>query len=333
MKYTIIVPVYNRLDEVKELLGSAENIDFPRNEFEILFVDDGSKDGLKEYLENYESESKLQIRAIYQANQGPGKARNNGMKEAYGEMFIFIDSDCLLPSEYFISIDEYLNKYPLDTFGGCDAAHDSFSDLQKGINYAMTSFITTGGIRGKKKHLTKFEPRSFNMGISKQVFKSVGGFGNIHPGEDPDLSLRIKKKGFSIGLIPDCYVYHKRRIDFRKFALQVYKFGVVRNILFKWHPETFSLLFFLPSLFLLGSILGLFLSVLFPLLFSILFILFNITIFVDGLLKTKSFKISIIGVFASYIQLYGYGWGFIKSFWNIKMLKKDEQKVFSKFFF
>ncbi len=333
MDYTLIVPVYNRIEEVRELLESAEHMDFPRESFEFLFVDDGSSDGLTDMLDTFASPSGIQIRYIRQKNQGPGAARNNGMKNARGRYFIFLDSDILLPANYLRTMDDSIRQRPLDAFGGPDAAHPSFTDIQKAINYAMTSPFTTGGIRGRKKQLDEFQPRSFNMGISREVYEKVGGFSTIHPGEDPDLSIRIKKAGFRVGNYPDLYVYHKRRIDFTRFRKQVQKFGMVRNILFKWHPETIKMVYFLPMIFLLGSFLLLLLALLISAWFLLPLLLLALLLFADSLLQTGSLKIALLAVFASFIQLYGYGWGFLKTYIRVILLKQDEKKAFPQLFF
>ena len=295
-----------------------------------MLVEDGSAQKSEHLVEQYADD--VEIKYFFKKNTGPGDSRNFGMKQATGDYFLFFDSDCVLPEDYLQNLDDQLLKRNLDAFGGPDSAHESFSDTQKAINYAMTSFFTTGGIRGGKKQLDKFQPRSFNMGFSKDVYQKVGGFSDIHPGEDPDLSYRIMDAGFKVGLIREAYVYHKRRIDFGKYIKQVYKFGVVRVILNKWHPEKKGLVFYFPSLFLLGSlalILGAVVLtswMLVPLLFFAVLILF------DSMLKTKSLFISIKAVFASFIQLYGYGYGFLKSFVLIKVLGKNEKEALPDFF-
>lgn len=220
MKYSIIIAVYNRLEEVKELLESAEKLDGDRSLFELLFVDDGSKDGFKEFIEQYHSTSGLQIRAIYQKNQGPGAARNQGMSKAQGEYFIFVDSDCMFPPQWLTEIEKAQNEHHYDAFGGPDTCHPSFSPLLKAINYSMTSFIGTGGTRGNKKHVGRFYPRSFNMGISREVYNTIGGMGGLRHGQDMDYSMRIYNAGFKVGLIADAYVYHKRRTSIPKFFRQ-----------------------------------------------------------------------------------------------------------------
>ncbi|HRY97508.1 MAG TPA: glycosyltransferase [Bacteroidales bacterium] len=333
MEFTLIIPVFNRLEEVRELLASAEAMDHPRTTFEFLFVDDGSTDGLTDFLDDYESPSGLQVRYYRQANQGPGAARNNGMAQARGDYYIFLDSDILLPPEYLSTMAACLKERPLDAFGGPDAAHPSFSDVQKAINYAMTSPFTTGGIRGRKKQLDAFQPRSFNMGIARKVYETVGGFSTIHPGEDPDLSLRIKKAGFSVGNYPELYVYHKRRIDFGKFRKQVQKFGMVRNILFKWHPGTMKAVYFLPAVFVLGSAFLVLLSLAWSAWFLLPLGLLALVLFLHALGQTRSLKIAALAVLASFIQLFGYGWGFLRTFVAVILLKKDERKAFPKLFF
>jgi len=221
----------------------------------------------------------------------------------------------------------------VDCYGGPDAAHESFSTVQKAINYAMTSFLTTGGIRGKKTAVGKFQPRSFNMGISKKAFEATGGYGNIHPGEDPDLTIRIWNNGFKTKLLPEAYVYHKRRIDWNKFFIQVNKFGMVRPILNKWHPETAKITYWFPTLFCVGFITALFLfafGIKIPLVgYGVYFGL----LFIDSLLKNKNLKIAFLSLIAVAIQFVGYGYGFLKSTLKVNLNKKEPQELFPKLFF
>lgn len=327
-KYSIIVPVFNRPEETAELLDSLAKQSF--KDFELLLVEDGSAQKSEHLVEQYAGGVAIQY--FFKENTGPSDSRNFGMKQATGDYFLFFDSDCGLPEDYLQNLDDQLLKRGLDAFGGPDNAHESFSDTQKAINYAMTSFFTTGGIRGGKKQLDKFQPRSFNMGFSKDVYQKVGGFSDIHPGEDPDLSYRIMDAGFKVGLIREAYVYHKRRIDFGKYIKQVYKFGVVRVILNKWHPEKKGLVFYLPSLFLLGSVALVLGAVILTTWLLVPLLFFAVLILFDSMLKTKSLFISIKAVFASFIQLYGYGYGFLKSFVLIKVLGKNEKEALPDFF-
>lgn len=328
-KYSVIIPIYNRPDEMDELLESLTLQTY--SNFDVWIIEDGSTIDCKEVVQKYEQT--LDIKYHFKANSGPGDSRNYGMNKATGEWLIIFDSDCIIPPHYFDAVENGLQEQGIQVFGGPDAAHESFTTVQKAINYAMTSFITTGGIRGKKKTLDTYQPRSFNMGIRKEVFKKVGGFSDVHPGEDPDLSYRIMDAGYKTGLIEDAYVYHKRRIDFQKFTKQVYKFGVVRNILMKWHPGRTNLVYFFPALFLVGSIflitntfLG-FSWIIAPLEFL------AIVLFIDAFIKTKNIIVTILAVPASFIQLYAYGYGFIKAYWILHVLKKDERKALPGFFF
>lgn len=328
-KYSIIIPVFDRPKEVDELLASLckqENKDF-----EVLIVEDGSSKTCKNIVKKYTKQ--ISINYFYKENTGPGSSRNYGMERAKGAYLIFFDSDCIIPPEYFTKVEQFLSKVPLDAFGGPDAAHDSFSNIQKAINYAMTSFITTGGVRGKKANLDSYQPRTFNMGLSREVYEKLGGFSDIHPGEDPDLSYRIMDAGFKVGLIEEAHVYHKRRIDFAKFTKQVYKFGVVRTILMKWHPDKFKLVYFFPALFLLGSLLLIILAITISSYFLLPLLVLAVLIFAESLIKTKSLLVPILSVPASFIQLLGYGYGFLKGFVAIFLLKKEERKVFRNFFF
>ncbi len=326
-KYSVIVPVYNRPNETEELLSSLSKQSF--TDFEVVLVEDGSQQKSELVAQQFKQ---LDIRYFFKPNTGPGDSRNFGMQQAKGNYFLFFDSDCVIPPDYFQQLESSLSERKLDAFGGPDAAHESFTDVQKAINYAMTSFFTTGGVRGGKKQLDKFQPRSFNMGFSREVYEKVGGFSDIHPGEDPDLSYRIMDAGFDVGLISECFVYHKRRIDFEKYFRQVYKFGVVRVVLNKWHPRRTSPVFLLPTLFLLGSVaifgaaIGLHYLALAPVVF------FSLLIFSDCLRLTHSFKIASMAVLAAFIQLYGYGYGYLKSFWLLSVLQKDERKALISFF-
>ena len=322
-KYTVVIPVYNRPSEVRELLESLKKQSYKN--FDVIIIEDGSTQTCKEVVKNY-SDS-LEINYFFKENSGPADSRNIGMSKAKGEYFVFFDSDCIIPPDYFKHVENDLYKNKLDAFGGPDAADESFTDVQKAINYSMTSTITTGGIRGKKNKLDNYQPRSFNMGIHRKIYEKIGGFSDILPGEDPDFSYRIMNAGFKVGLIEDAFVYHKRRMDFSKFIKQVYKFGIVRPILIKWYPDKFKPTYLLPTLFLLFSILSLGLSALsvyslFPLTLLVL------SIFIDALIRTKKINIAFMSIFASFIQLYSYGFGFLKSAFQILILKKDERKVY-----
>ena len=328
-KYSVIVPVYNRPNEIDELLQSLAVQTC--KDFEVLIVEDGSQRDCKEVLKWYEND--LQIQYFYKKNTGPGDSRNFGMDRAKGEWLLFFDSDCLIPPNYFEALESHLVVYDLDAYGGADDAHPSFSITQKAINFSMTSFLTTGGIRGKKTNLDRFQPRSFNMGIKRKVYEKVGGFSEIHPGEDPDLSYRIMDAGFKVGFVPTASVFHKRRIDFAKFLKQVYKFGVVRTILMKWHPDKFKIVYTFPSLFFLGTIFLIILAIGVSNLFLLPLVFLVVLLFIEALFKTKNPVIAFLAIPASFIQLWGYGYGFLKGFTKVHLLKQEEREGLKEFFF
>ncbi len=251
MYFSFIIPVYNRPDEIDELLESLSKLK-SETPFEVVVVEDGSSITCEHIIEKYNS--KLSISYFFKPNSGPGASRNYGMQRAQGNYFIILDSDCILPEAYLLEVTKSLQNDYVDCFGGPDAALASFSDIQKAINFTMTSFLTTGGIRGGSEKVGKFQPRSFNMGLSKKAFEISKGFGNIHPGEDPDLSIRLWNLGFQTKLIKDAFVYHKRRISWEKFQIQVNKFGKARPILNSWYPQHTKITFWFPSLFLLGFV-------------------------------------------------------------------------------
>lgn len=328
--YSFIVPVYNRPDEVNELLESLTNQQFEQ-EFEIVIVEDGSTEDSKLIAAQYSKT--LNISYFFKENSGPGDSRNFGMQNAKGNYFLILDSDCILPSNYLTEVDKELSQKFVHCFGGPDAAHESFSDVQKAINYAMTSVLTTGGIRGNKTAIGKFQPRSFNMGISKKAFEKTKGFGNIHPGEDPDLTFRIWKAGYETRLFPKARVFHKRRIDWKKFSKQVHKFGMVRPILNKWHPKTKKLTYWFPTVFMLFLFAALILALFKWFLPLLLFVLYLALLFIDSLFKNQSFKIAMWSVYATLIQFYGYGKGFLISTFLLNFKDKEAEEIFPHLFF
>ena len=287
-RFSIIIPVYNRIDEISELLESL-SCQTSRN-FEVIIVEDGSTQPCEDAVKAYEK--KIDIKYYFKDNEGRSIARNYGMERAGGDYFIFFDSDCVIPHDYFEILSASLDSKPLDCFGGPDAAHDSFTTTQKAINYSMTSFLTTGGIRGGKVSLEKFVPRTFNMGFSREVYDLVGGYREMFS-EDIDMSTRIRHACFSIGLIPEAKVYHKRRVDFRKFLRQVYVFGMSRITLRLLYPDSMKVVHLLPAAFVIGSIalilLGIFVSPwwLFPL------ALYLTAVLAGALIATKSAVIAV----------------------------------------
>lgn len=330
LNYSFIIPVYNRPEEIGEFLESAAQLE-GQIPFEIVIVEDGSSLSSEAVVADFKA--RLQISYYQKQNSGPGDSRNYGMQRAKGNYFIIFDSDCILPAAYFKRVDEALQTDYVDCYGGPDAAHPSFSNLQKAINFSMTSVMTTGGIRGKGVDAEKFQPRSFNMGISKEAFLASGGFTNIHPGEDPDLSIRLSGLGYKTRLLPDAFVYHKRRISWRKFYQQVHKFGLVRPILNSWHPKTARIVYWFPTLFIAGLMLALMAALAgLPQLLVPFYVYFGIA-FVMAFFETKSLTIAFQSLIAILIQFYGYGTGFLKSFIYINLLNKNPETQFPQLFF
>ena len=330
MFFSLIVPVFNRPDEVGELLQSL-SLTSCTSDFEVVLIEDGSTTTCKDVTNNYSD--KLNVSYYFKENSGPGDSRNFGMRKAKGDYFIIFDSDCIIPKDYLNEVEKALKTNFVDCFGGPDAALDSFSDVQKAINFTMTSFLTTGGIRGGSEKIDKFQPRSFNMGLSKKAFEASGGFGNIHPGEDPDLSMRLWNMGFETRLVPSAYVYHKRRIDWQKFYQQVNKFGKARPILNRWYPNYAKLTFFFPTLFLSGFLLAL-AAIFFGNMFFILtYAAYFLLLFIVSTIKNRSVKIGILSIVAAAIQFYGYGIGFLKSVLKVQLLKQKPQVAFPELFF
>lgn len=333
MKYSIIVATYNRLQELQELLDSVDALDFDTNDFEILISDDGSTDGTKEFL--LESNFDFNIKYIHQSNKGPGEARNHGMSKSTAEYFIFVDSDVMLPPDYLKKIDKEISASSLDAFGGPDTYHPSFPPLLKAINYSMTSFLGTGGTRGSSKSIAKFYPRSFNMGIHRKVFEDIGGMNKLRHGQDMDFSQRIYDAGYKVGLIPDAYVYHKRRTSLRKFFKQIHNWGVARINLSRIHSEMLKPVHLLPLLvlisFVMVAILALFLPF-FKLLFTIAIlaaVLVALLAFVQSSITYKSIYVGALSIVTLFIQVFAYGLGTLNGVLQVLVFKK-EAKGFTK---
>ncbi len=346
MKYSIIVPVYNRPDEVEELLQSLTTQ--TEHDFEVIVVEDGSARPCKEVCDKYADSLTLQYHV--KKNSGPGQSRNYGAERAKGEYLIILDSDVVLPEGYLAAVSKELETEPTDAFGGPDSAHPSFTDIQKAISYSMTSFFTTGGIRGGKKKLDKFYPRSFNMGIKRETYLKLGGFSKMRFGEDIDFSIRIFKAGCKCRLFPEAWVWHKRRTDFRKFFRQVFNSGIARINLYKKYPESLKLVHMLPSVFTVGVIALVLISAVGRALMHydadnfhrwylvcalpwIPILAYCILIFIDSSRQYRSAKIGFLSIGASFIQLFGYGTGFLVAWWRRCVLGKDEFQAFKDSFY
>lgn len=328
MLLSLIIPVYNRPQEVDELLQSLTKQS--QKDFEVIIVEDGSKERSDAIVESYSD--RLPLSYFYIPNGGPGQARNFGATKATGDYFIVLDSDCILPPDYISSVMRELEDTKADAFGGPDKASEHFTPIQKAINYSMTSFFTTGGIRGGKKKIDKFYPRSFNMGVRKEVYEKLGGFSRIRFGEDIDFSIRIYKGGYKVRLFPSAWVYHKRRTDWKKFYRQVYNSGIARINLYLKYPDSLKAVHLLPAIFTIGVLSCVILGF-FHYLFFFPVVLFSLMVFVDSSIQNKSIKIGFLSIIASFIQLFGYGLGFISALWNRIVLKKGEFAAFEKNFY
>lgn len=343
MMFSILVPVYNRPNEVKELLESLTTQSFA--DFEVVIVEDGSSVKCEEVCASFAD--KLKIQYFFKENSGPGQTRNYAAERAQGDYLLILDSDVILPVDYLKNTADELSREYADAFGGPDRAHESFTDLQKAISYSMTSFFTTGGIRGGKKKMDKFYPRSFNLGVKADVFRALEGFSSMRFGEDIDFSIRIFKGGYKCRLFPESWVWHKRRTDLKKFFKQVYNSGMARINLYKKYPESLKLVHLLPAVFTVGSFLCI-LSAVVALLVSLLWgnfsiagplaclaplILYSLLVMVDSTRQNGSLKIGLLSAPAAFTQLWGYGLGFIHAWFSRCVLGHGEVKAFTKNFY
>lgn len=326
---SIIIAIYNRKDELFELLGSLSRQ--TDRDFEVIVVDDGSQQTLLPTVENFNDI--LDISFYRKENTGPGLTRNYGARRAKNDWLIFVDSDVIVEKNFIENIKKNITQIPCDAFGGADKAHKGFNLMQKAISYSMTSIFTTGGIRGNKQAVTRFQPRSFNMGVKKHVFESVGGFSEMRIGEDPDLSMTLWEKGYNTAFFDDIGVYHKRRVDLGKFSKQVYQFGCARPILNQRHPNFVKVTFAFPSLFLIGYVLGFFEYFMLRKGFVLLLYgVYTFVIFFHALYKTRNISIAAMAVISTYVQMFSYGWGFLKSWFLLNILRQKPEEAFPNHF-
>ena len=314
--FSIIVPVYNRPKEIDELLESLTNQDFS-DDFQVLIIEDGSTEKCESVVIKYKDQ--LNVTYFFKENSGAGASRNFGMQQASGNYFIILDSDVVLPKQYLSEVNNALEQNFTDAFGGPDAAHDSFTPLQKAINYSMTSFLTTGGIRGKKNAVGKFQPRSFNLGMSKTAFEKTNGFADLKVGEDIDLTFRLWNNGFKTQLIENAFVFHKRRSTIAQFFKQTFAFGTARPQLNKRYPETAKITYWFPSLFIIGFDISVIATIFGYWQLLLFYGLYFMLIFLDSLFQNKNIIVAFLSIITSFTQLVGYGLGFLES----KFLKKD----------
>ena len=326
---SIVVAIFNRKDELFELLNSL--IAQTDKDFEVIIVDDGSFVDLVPTVETFKE--MLSIQYFKKPNSGPGLSRNYGANRAKNDWLVFVDSDVIVEKDYIENIKKNLEKTDCAAFGGADKAHKGFNLLQKAISYSMTSVFTTGGIRGSKKAVTRFQPRSFNMGVNKEIFLKIGGFSEMRIGEDPDLSMTIWENGYQTAFFDNIGVYHKRRTDLGKFSKQVYQFGCARPILNQRHPDYVKPTFWFPTLFLLGYVAG----ILEYFLLQKGFVLacygfYTLVIFVHALYLTKNIAIAAQAIITTYIQMFSYGYGFLESWVKLNVLKMKPEDAFPKHF-
>ncbi len=322
---SLVVPVYNRPDEMKELLESLSLQ--TNNDFELVVVEDGSKLSSEDVIKEYQD--RIDIKYYYKENSGPGMTRNYGSERVNGEYIIYLDSDCVIPPQYIEVLHNFLKDNKVDWFGGPDGASKDFSAFQKAVSYSMTSFFTTGGIRGGKRKMDKFYPRSFNMGYSKSAYDKFGGFLAIRHGEDTELSYRLERGGCRSVFIPEAYVFHKRRSTLKSFRRQVFYFGLARVNLSIRYPKSMKLVHLLPMFFLFYLI-ATFIVATTPCLYALLPIAAIVLIwFLDSTLRNHSIKVGLISVVSSFTQLTSYGCGMLYGFWMRYILRKTEADTYN----
>lgn len=341
MLFSIIIPIYNRPDELDELLDSlTKQTDL--SHLEIVVIEDGSLVTCMHIVEKYQPV--FDIAYYYKENSGPGESRNFGMWKAKGDYFVILDSDTIVPPDYIATVRKELRDNYADAYGGPDMSGGGFSDMQKAITYSMTSLLTTGGIRGKKKQVGKFQPRSFNMGISRTAFRQTGGFQPMRVGEDVDLSITLWEHGFSTRLLDKAGVFHKRRSTLKSFSRQVYQFGAARPIIFKRHPSYISPVFWFPALFFIYTVVAFVLAGVscfvsdddYRLLLQIpliLWVIYSLLNFIMAGIQFKSLRVGLLSVLTSWIQLYSYGVGFLHSFTRLFILKQQPEVAFPTHFY
>jgi cellulose synthase/poly-beta-1,6-N-acetylglucosamine synthase-like glycosyltransferase len=326
LRFSLISPTFKRPDEVTEFLESLLKQD--HQDFEVILGDGTPGDTLRPELARFQNNGHYPLKIVYEEYLPVSDARNRAAAEATGDYLIFFDSDCIIPPDYLRSIERHLHESPLDAFGGPDMAHKDFTDVQKAISYSMTSMLTTGGIRGKEKSVSTYHPRGFNMGMRREVFEELGGYSEFRCGEDIEFSIRIIKAGYKVGLIPEAYVFHKRRTTIKQFFRQVFRFGAARINIWKRHPEEMKLTHLFPFVFMAGTVVVVLFFLLFPTwwvtnLFMGFILLYLVLIFLDSFIQNKSMRVALLSMITSVVMHYGYGWGFLRNWWAWTVLGRE----------
>ncbi len=315
---SVITPSYNRASELEHLMRSISAQSIDHNLFELIISDDGSTDDTEALINSWQEKASFSIKYISQENKGPGAARNHGLEKSIGELILFIDSDCEAHPKWIETIVDEYHKSEFDACGGPDGGKKDFTLLQKAIDYSMTSFFTTGGMRGhSEKMISKFYPRTHNMGVKRDKYEAVGGFGNLRHGQDIEFSHRIRTSGGKIRFIKNALVYHRRRTSLRQFIKQVFNWGVARINLGKIDTAMLEPVHFLPSLSILLSLFIILIiyqldwgiSEIFLLFFSPLSIICLL-----GALNKKDLRVFPILLLVIPIQIFGYGLGFLQAY-------------------
>lgn len=308
--YSVVIPVYNRPQEVSDILESLTKQTVQT--FEVILVEDGSEVTSEKVFEQYASKFSMQY--IFKPNTGPGPSRNVGFEKARGKYIVVFDSDCILPPHYFEAVGKFLKDEGTDAWGGSDRGMSDFTTLQQAMAFTMSSSLTTGGIRGGNKKT--FQPRSFNMGMSREVYEKTNGFQFDRYAEDIELSVRIRKLGFKTSLIPDAFVFHKRRTSLSQFFRQVSNFGKGRILVGLKHAGEIKIVHWLPAFFLLGLLAIPFFLLLAPKLATfviLLYSLYTLLVATECLITTRSLPVAVLSIPSLFVQMTGYGFGFLKT--------------------
>ncbi len=218
--FSIIIPTYNRPAELALCLEALCRLDYPRERFEVIVVDDGSKTSLQPSVARFLDQ--LDVTLLTQANAGPAAARNKGASQAKGEFLAFIDDDCMTSPDWLQKLVNRFAEVPDQAIGG-----RTLNPLpENSYSTASQNLIDAGYAYHNPLPSQASFFASNNLTVPAACFHSVGGFDiTFKTSEDRDFCDRWRHQGFQMTYAPEILIYHSHHLNFRTFWRQHFNYG------------------------------------------------------------------------------------------------------------
>lgn len=327
---SIIIPTYNRKDVLVEALLSLNKVDYPKNLFEVVVVNDGSSDGTEEVIKSIRKKINYNFKYFNGGRKGISYAKNIAIKKSRGEVIISTDDDCLFEKTWLKKLIKPLENPQVGAVGGPDRAIKNENVLAKSIDFAFSSFIGSGGIHGRflKVKLGNTYPPGCNMAFKREVVKKIGYFDEaLAPGEDTDYNHRIEKAGLKLVHVPKAFVWHRPRNSIKRFIPYIFKRGKARVEIIRRYPQYREIIYYFPATMVVVVLLLILLSLVSVIFLKILIICLLIYILLlisAGLSAYQTYKNPIyLLIIPPLIMLQHtlHGLGFLKGTFNLLISK------------